>query len=139
MTSTELGRRFGIAAGSNPRDAQLGVAATVPVNRHDSLVRRVVEIDENLVNENMRNSLLRCRIGAGGVPRGGQIARRGDESRAVDLRAQRGGGVVADDTRRKMSNALERGVLEGLQKPRLVMLLHVIVVPQSGRSHALSI
>jgi hypothetical protein len=91
------------------------------VNRHDSLVRRVVEIDENLVNENMRNSLLRSRIGAGGVPRGGQIARQGDESRAVDLRAQRGGGVVAGDTRRKMSNALERGVLEGLQKPRLVM------------------
>src|SRR6516165_5399600 len=62
-----------VTAGSHPRDAQFGVASTIPMDRDDSLICRVVQVDQDLPIQDVSNALLGSRVGAWCVPDGGQV------------------------------------------------------------------
>jgi hypothetical protein len=52
------------------------VAAAIPVNRHNRLIGCVVEVNDDFPDEDVRDPLLRPRIGAGRIPCGRQVMRQ---------------------------------------------------------------
>lgn len=96
-----------IAPASHARHAQFGVTAAVPVNGYARFIRRIVEVDHDLSDENVSNALLCSRIRARRVPRGRQVMCQCHQCRWIDFWVQNRRAVVLGNAVLEMSNALE--------------------------------
>ena len=64
---------FRIPARADARDADFGVASAGPVDRHDHLLRIILLIDDDFLNQDAREPLLRALSGSRSIPRRWQI------------------------------------------------------------------
>jgi hypothetical protein len=58
----------GISTGPAARDTQLGVAAAVPMDHHDRLVRHLIAVEDHLPDQDVRDPLLRASVRSAGIP-----------------------------------------------------------------------
>jgi len=104
-----------VAAGSYSRDADLRVASSRPVNRYDSFVGSVVEIDDDFLDENANDALLGPHVGARRVPRGGQVVREREQGCAVYPRPCGALTVQVPDAILEPGDASQGSIPPGLQ------------------------
>jgi hypothetical protein len=81
------------ATGLNPRHAKLAVPAAGPVDQKYDLVGRIVEVADNLVDQDMNETLLGARVRRRRIPGRWQILGKPHQDRAVDPGASGGDGA----------------------------------------------
>ena len=81
------------ATGLHPRHAKLAVPAAGPVDQQHDLVGRTVEVADDLVDQDMNETLLGARVRRRRIPGRGQILGEPHQDRAVDPGASGGDGA----------------------------------------------
>ena len=76
-----------VASGTDARDAELGMATAVPMDRDDGFIRRVIEVEDDFPDQNVGDPLLRVGVRSHSIPCCRQVAGELHQRRAIDLRA----------------------------------------------------
>ena len=66
-------------------DAQLGVTAAVPVHHEHDLARRIIDVDDDFLDQDADNALLQAHVGRGVVPERRQVLRERLQRAGIDL------------------------------------------------------
>ena len=120
------------ASAPGPSDAQLRVTAAVPVQHEHNLARRIVDVDDDFLDQDPDDALLQAHVRGGVVPERRQVLRERLQRARIDLLRGDRARIEGRHAGLLLADAFQRRVPAGFECRRHQTLLGIDVFVAAG-------